>query len=86
MSGVTPFGNGALERHYTVQQIAEMWGLHQTTVRRIFQDEPGVFRLGKTGRRDKRDYVTLRIPESVLLQVYERRSRALAFGATRRSS
>jgi len=87
VSDVTSYSNGALERQYTVQQIAEMWGLHETTVRRIFQDEPGVFRLGKTGRRDgKRDYVTLRIPESVLCRVYERKSRALAFSATRRSS
>ena len=65
----------ALERHYTPKQIGEMWGLDETTVRRIFQDEPGVFKIGKTRRRDgKRDYVSLRIPESVAVRVHREHS------------
>ena len=74
----------ALERHYTPQEVAELWLLDVSTVRRMFLDEPGVFRLGKSDRRDgKRDYLTLRIPESVLQRVHERRSSLRDFGGTR---
>lgn len=63
-----------LERHFSVQQVAEFWGLDVSTVRRLFQDERGVFRVGKSARRNgKRDYVTLRIPESVLRRVHTQR-------------
>lgn len=63
------------EPHYTTHEIAEMWKLDDTTVRRIFQDEPGVFKIGKLGRHDgKRDYITLRIPASVANRVYRQRT------------
>lgn len=65
----------AFERHYTTHEIAELWMLHERTVRRIFQDEPGVLKIGKYGRRDgKRDYVTLRIPDSVVRRIYQQRT------------
>jgi hypothetical protein len=32
----------ALERHYTVLEIAEMWSLSEKTVRRMFEQEDGV--------------------------------------------
>jgi hypothetical protein len=64
------------ERHYTPQQLAELWGFDQSTIRRIFIDEPGVLKVGKQGRRDgKRDYISLRIPTSVAQRVHERRTR-----------
>ena len=57
-------------------ELAELWKLNETTIRRVFQDEPGVLKIGKSKRRDgKRCYVTLRIPESVALRVYQERSR-----------
>jgi hypothetical protein len=66
----------AFEPHYTPQELAKIWKLDQSTVRRIFIDEPGVLVYGKDCRRDgKRDYVTLRIPESIARKVYERRLR-----------
>jgi len=52
------------ERHYTPKELAALWRLDESTVRRMFQDEAGVLKLGNTGRLNKRDYVTLRIPES----------------------
>jgi hypothetical protein len=59
------------ERHFTPQDLADIWRLDETTIRRIFQDEPGVMKIGKSHRRDgKRDYITLRIPESVAARVY----------------
>ena len=65
----------AFERHYTVKELAEIWKLDETTIRRIFQDEPGVLKIGKAGRRDgKRDYVTLRIPESVAVRLHQKRA------------
>jgi len=64
------------ERHFTPKQLGELWGLDESTVRRIFQDEPGVLKIGKSGRRDgKRDYMSLRIPESVAVRVHKERSR-----------
>ena len=66
----------AFGRHFTAQELAEIWKFDETTIRRIFQDEPGVLKIGKSNRRDtKRDYVTLRIPEAVALRVYQQRSK-----------
>jgi len=65
----------ALERHFTPKQLADLWALDESTVRRIFQDEPGVLKIGKSGRRDgKRDYITLRIPASVAVHVHQRKA------------
>jgi hypothetical protein len=64
------------ERHYTPQELAALWKFDQSTIRRMFIDEPGVLIFGKERRRDgRRDYVTLRIPESVAKKVYERSTR-----------
>ena len=66
----------AFEPHYRPKDLAKLWGLDESTVRRLFQDEPGVLKIGRTGRRDgKRDYVSIRIPESVALRVHQERSR-----------
>ncbi len=67
---------GAFERHYTAKELAELWSLDASSVRRLFQDEPGVLKIGKANRRDgRRDYVSLRIPESVACRVHQERSR-----------
>lgn len=67
---------GVLARLYTPQQIAEAWQVDESTVRRLFVDQPGVLKLGRaSGRRGKRQYVTLRIPAEVLARVQEERSR-----------
>jgi hypothetical protein len=64
------------ERHYTPQELGALWGFDPTTIRRMFIDEPGVLKLGSQSRRDgKREYITLRIPASVALRVYQRRTR-----------
>ncbi len=61
-------------RHYSVAEIAEMWNLSPNAVRRLFQNEPGVLRIGeprpKFGRR--RGKATLRIPQFVVERVYRR--------------
>ncbi len=65
----------ALERHYTVLEIAEMWSLSEKTVRRMFEQEEGVLQCRSPETRRKRGYITLRIPESVMLRVHRQRIR-----------
>ncbi len=60
------------ERHYSVKQLAQMWGLSAVAIRRMFRNEPGVLRFGKENNGHRRDYVTLRIPASVAERVYRR--------------
>jgi len=61
------------DRHYTVAEVAEMWGLSENMVRKIFYREPGVIILGNdSSSSSKRRYTTARIPESVILRVHKR--------------
>jgi hypothetical protein len=62
----------ATERHYTVAEIAKTWQLSQSTVLRMFKTEPGVLQLGNLHAR-KRTKIYLRIPQSVLDRVHEKR-------------
>jgi hypothetical protein len=60
----------------TPQEAAARLKVSVSTALRMFQDRPGILKFGKAGRRDgKRDYVTIRIPESVFAQVYRELSR-----------
>lgn len=65
----------ALERQFTPKELALLWRLSEDTIRRTFQDIPGVMKIGVPFRRGKRGYVTLRIPESVAVKVYEDRAK-----------
>ena len=63
----------SLERHFCVAQVAEMWGLSEDSVRRLFEREPGVLVLEPVrSRYSRRRYRTLRIPESVVDRVHRR--------------
>jgi hypothetical protein len=62
----------ALERHYCVAEIAKLWGLSESTIRRLFIDEPGVLKITHKETRFKRGYTSLRIPERIALQVHRR--------------
>ena len=64
--------NTALEKHYRVRELAELWGFCPGTLVKLFSDEPGVLKL--QGSSGKRKYTTLSIPESVALRVHERLS------------
>ena len=68
----------AFEEQFTSKELAARWKLSEDTIRRLFQDEPGVFRLGAAMRRGKRGYQTLRIPASVAARVYAVRCRETA--------
>jgi hypothetical protein len=66
----------AFEPVYTPQELSTLWKFDQSTIRRMFIDEPGVLKLGHQSRRDgKREYITLRIPASVARRVYQRKTR-----------
>lgn len=54
------------DKHFSVNQISEMWGLHPSTIRRIFGDVKGVLKLGKG------NYKTLFIPARLLQQMHEK--------------
>lgn len=76
MSGPTPIRQSQIdpfEKHYTPKELGAIWQLDESTVRRMFQDEPDVLKIGQTGRRQKRDYVTLRIPASTAARFYRAR-------------
>jgi hypothetical protein len=66
--------DGALERHFSAKEIAELWGLCENSVRQLFKNEPGVVRIQRPRSRWKRAYTTLRIPKSVLDRVHRRMS------------
>lgn len=62
------------ERHYSVEEICELWQMSDDWVRRTFLREPGVvvFYHQRPGRRV---YRTLRIPQSVAERVHRRMRR-----------
>ena len=60
----------AIEKHHSVPEIAKAWGLSQDTVRALFKDRPGVFKLESPEKRFKRGYTVLRIPEMLMRKVY----------------
>lgn len=64
--------NPALERHYSIIEIALMWCLSKQTVTKYFMDEPGVLKHGNPPTRKRRTYTTLRVPESVMIRVHTR--------------
>lgn len=57
------------ETHYTVKQVAAMWGVSENTIRRsckTLKDHAGVLAVGHGGNKRVRAYVTYTIAESGL--------------------
>lgn len=63
------------EQHLTPRELAQGWGLSDDTIRRWFEDEPGVLKGGVDGSRGRRRKIFLRIPVSVAQRVYRERTR-----------
>jgi hypothetical protein len=63
------------EKHYSVVEVADLWGVSVDLIRDIFRDEDGVLIVERPGSRVKRSYSTISIPESVLQRVYNRLSK-----------
>lgn len=57
------------ERHYSIQELADLWKLSRNSVRHIFYRRSDVLHLGHDeigrGKDRTRAYYTIRIPESV---------------------
>jgi hypothetical protein len=68
----------ALEKHYTVGEIADRWHVDYSTARAMFENEPGVLRFGPGERRFKRRHVSLRVPESVMVRVHRTLQRCVS--------
>jgi hypothetical protein len=60
------------ERHFKPDELAELWGVDGTTIRRLFRKEPGVLVIDRPEQMHKRDYCSMGIPESVAKRVYEK--------------
>lgn len=61
----------AFERHYSPAEVAAMWSMHVDTVRKIFNNEPGVINISLL---PKAKHKTIRIPQVVLDRVHRRRT------------
>jgi len=68
----------AQEQHYTPRQVAEMWGISELTVRRLFEDDPSVAKISMPRllkQRERAPRVSLRIPLSALERVHAQQTR-----------
>jgi len=54
--------------HFTVQQVAKLWSMHASTIRRTFSNVPGVLKIGTAQK-------TLFIPARILEEVHRELSR-----------
>jgi len=61
-------------KSYTTADLAEEWNLSTDTIRKLFEAEPGVLKIGDSNPKHKRRYVTLRIPKAVAERVHRRLS------------
>jgi hypothetical protein len=67
-----------LEPLLTPRELAELWKFDESTIRRMFQDEPGVMKKSEPvlmKNRKRSPSVTLRIPVSVAKRVFDRLSK-----------
>jgi hypothetical protein len=71
-AGSVPLPDGDV---FTPSELARCWKLCGNTIRALFQDTDGVFRLGASCPRGKRGYQTLRIPRAVAERVWQERTR-----------
>ena len=62
------------DRHFTPGEVGVIWHLSANKVRRIFDNEEGVLKIGAPSKTRKRKLVQMRIPERVLLRVHARLS------------
>jgi hypothetical protein len=57
--------NPVTEHHFRVNELAHLWSLSRQTILRLFQNQPGVLKLGSA------KYTALSIPESVASRVHQ---------------
>jgi hypothetical protein len=63
-----------IDPHYSPQFYAELFGTSTSTILRWFQDMDGVLKLSQPAKNGKRTRVELRIPYSLAMREYRRRT------------
>ena len=63
------------EQHLSPRTLAELWGYSEDTIRRWFEDVPGVLKCGVDGSRGKHRKMTIRIPRTVAERIYRERTK-----------
>jgi hypothetical protein len=59
------------DKHYSIPEIAQTWGISQDLARSLFCDEDDVIRIPRPAIRSrKRKYTTMRVPENVVRRVH----------------
>jgi hypothetical protein len=70
-----PSQTTAMERHFSVAEVAAAWNLSADAVRRLFLEEAGVLVIEPPRTKfSRRRYRTLRIPAAVVERVHKRMS------------
>jgi len=65
-----------VDQHYSPGFYAELWGISESTVVRWFQDMDGVLKLSRPSKNGKRTRIELRIPDSLAMREYRRRTQS----------
>ncbi len=65
----------AFERHFSIKEVAETWSLSEDVVRRLFENEPDIIRIGHGETLHRRRHWTFKIPESAMRRVHRRITR-----------
>lgn len=64
------------EQHFTPEELAPLWGVHANTIRNLFAREADVIRIGRRedepGRKGRRKYVSMKIPQTVVERVHKK--------------
>lgn len=60
-----------LDEHFTAKELAKRWHMSESTVLKLFADEPDVIRIGNLKSR-KRTKISVRIPRDVAERIYRR--------------
>ena len=58
-----------LMSHFSVKQLAELWGFSQRTIRRLIEDEPELVTIRRDSR-NKRTYRRVQVPASVTERIH----------------
>lgn len=60
------------DRHYTPEQLGELWNFSPNKIRALFENESDVIRDHKPETRFKRGHCSMRISETAARRVYAR--------------
>jgi hypothetical protein len=62
--------SSALETHFTVDELCQLWKLSRRTIIRLITDQPGVLEFGPDDDAYHKPHKTRRVPESVVVRIH----------------